>query len=55
MPYDLRDDLIDVIHGGDAVAELKRIAERKPLARCSVIHGGDVVAELKLHAANGRP
>ncbi len=43
-----------VIHGGDAVAELKqRALARKAVARMAVIHGGDAVAELKLSGPSG--
>ena len=39
----------NVIHGGDAVAELKPPCPQLPgFPRRAVIHGGDAVAELKL-------
>ncbi len=42
-----------VIHGGDAVAELKPFQE-KCMGYCiHVIHGGDAVAELKLQHSLG--
>src|SRR5262245_51159610 len=44
---------LEVLHGGDAVAELKLVSQPALIVATVVLHGGDAVAELKPAGAVG--